>query len=253
MKMKLLSWLICLIAILPPQAVAEVRLAIIGGPAADATLLTAELSRLPVVLLERAEMDRVLSEQRLTLAGFTADRMPQLGAIFGADGLVFLGTEKVGEKEVLTARLVAVHPGVIVGAWQKPAPPADLTAWSRETAATITALLPKLKVSREAAIPISVVNFRATRARPEAAEIEGELALLLIHRLAHEPAFFVLERQQMDALLGEQREEPAAFWTGRYLLDGAIEQGMTDADQLTIRVRLRPPGGGGNAPPASIT
>jgi hypothetical protein len=222
------------------------RVAIVAESSATAAadLLTVELSRQPVTLLERAEIDRLLGEQRLSVAGFTAGRLPQLGALLGADGLIFLGTEKVGGKDVLAARLVAVHPGVIVGAWRESAPPTDLAAWSRETGAAITALLPKLKITREAAIPVSVVNLRATRARPEAADIESEAALLLIHRLAHEPAFFVLERQQMDALLGEQREEPAAFWTGRYLVDGAIEQGLTEPDQLTIRLRLQPPGGG---------
>ncbi len=221
------------------------RVAIIAAPAAAAAeaLLTVELSRQPVTLLERAEIGRVLGEQGLSLDGLTAGQSAHLGALLGADGLVFLGTEKVGGKEVLAARLVAVHPGVIVGAWREAAPLADGATWSRDTAAAMTALLPKLNVAREAAMPISVVNLRATRARPEAAGIESELALLLIHRLAHEPAFFVLERQQMDALLDEQREEPGAFWTGRWLVDGAIEQAVTEPGQLTIRVRLQPPGG----------
>lgn len=244
--MKLALLFPCLLVLAPLAGTADApRVAIVAAPSATAAeeLLTVELSRQPVALLERTEIERVLREQRLSLAGFTLGQLAQLGVLLDADGLVFLGAETVGGKEVLAARLVAVHPGVIVGAWQA-APPADLAAWSRETVTAITALLPKLYVTREAAIPISVVNLRATRARPEAARIESEMALLLIHRLAHEPAFFVLERNQMDALLGEQREEPAAFWTGRYLVDGAIEQGVTEPGQLTIRVRLQPPGRG---------
>ncbi|MEA3207010.1 MAG: hypothetical protein QOE70_67 [Chthoniobacter sp.] len=248
---KLARPLVFLLALAPLAFAADApRVAIVAEPSATAAaeLLTVELSRQPITLLERAEIDRVLSEQRLSVAGFTAGRLPQLGALLGADGLIFLGTEKVGGNEVLAARLVAVHPGVIIGAWQESAPPADLAAWSRETASAITTLLPKLKVTREAAIAVSVVNLRATRARPEAAGIESETALLLIHRLAHEPAFFVLERQQMAALLAEQREELDAFWTGCYLVDGAIEQGLTEPDQLTIRLRLQPPDGGEAVP-----
>ncbi len=249
MRTRLLFLLIWLLAPLASGADAP-HVAIVAEPSARdaAELLTVELSRLPVKLLERVAIERALEENRLSLTGLTAGRLPQIGALLGADGLIQLSTEKVGGKPVLAARLMAVHPGVIVGTWHESSPPADLAAWSRETAAAVKALLPKLNVSRDAAIPISVVNLRATRARPEAAEVESELTLLLIHRLAHEPAFFVLERQQMDALLDEQREEPAAFWTGRYLLDGAIEQGLTEPDQLTIRVRLQTPGGGAAVP-----
>ena len=59
MKMKLLLWLSCLIAILPLQAVGEIRLAIIGGLAGDAALLTAELSRQPVALFDQGGAARI--------------------------------------------------------------------------------------------------------------------------------------------------------------------------------------------------
>jgi hypothetical protein len=241
----LLRWFGLYLLALAPLAFAvdPPRVAIVAAPSATAAegLLTVELSRQSIALLERAEVDRVLREQELSLAGLSSGQMVQLGALLGADGLVFLKTEMVGGKEVLAVRLVAVHPGVIVGAWQENSPPADLAEWSRATTAVVTALLPKLQVTREAAIPISVVNLRATRARAEAAGIESELTLLLIHRLAHEPALFILERNQMDVLLNEKREEQVPFWTGCNLIDGDIEQNLTEPDQLTIRVRLQPP------------
>lgn len=237
--MRLLLHLIWLLALFAPRAFAEVRLAILSEPGAqaEAALLTAELARQPVVLLERAEIERIFAEQKLPSAGLAPAQLPGVGRLLHANGVIFLAKEKSS----LAMRIVAVNPGVVVASWREDAP-ADAGPWSREAAARIAALLPKLGVQADAAVPVSVLDLRATRARPEAAGIERELTLLLTHRLAHEPALFVLERQRMETLEREKTEEPGApFWTGRWLIDGAIEQGITEPDRLTIRLRLQPP------------
>jgi hypothetical protein len=217
------------------------RLAIVAdaSSAAEADLLTVELSRQTVQLLERAEINRVLAEQRLSLAGLAAGELAGLGRLLKADGVIFLGKDGPADRRTLALRCVAVHPGVVIASWREEAP-ADPGAWSGATAARFSALLPKFGVRADAAVPVSVLNLRVTRARPEAAEIERELTLLLTHRLAHEPALFVLERQQMAALEKEKSAADAPFWTGRWLIDGSIEQELGDPDALTITARLHP-------------
>lgn len=243
MKLTLLSLLCGFVAL--ASAAEEPRLAILADPAAatEADLLTAGLSQQPVRLLERVEIERVLAEQKLALSGLASTELPRVGQLLKADGVIFLSKEGKEKQKTLALRCVAVHPGVVIESSREDAP-ADLAKWSSETAARLAALLPKLAVSKEAAVPVSVLNLRVTRSRPEAAEIERELTVLLTHRLAHEPALFVLEREKMAALAEEKAEAAAPFWTGRWLIDGAIEQAPSDPDQLTITARLQPPGKG---------
>ena len=244
--MKSLLLPIALIAVFSHEARAAARLAILSEPGAqrEAALLAVELSRQPVILLERAEIDRILDERRLALAGLADAQLPQVGRLLGADGIVFLTTHPV-----FAMRIVAVHPGVIVESSRESAP-ADAAEWSRRAAARIAALLPKFAVGEKAAVPVSVVGVRATRSRPEAAELERETALLLTHRLAHEPAIFVLERERMETVQREKEDGAAEkFWTGRWLIDGTIEQALGEPDALTISVRVEKAGGG---PPATI-
>lgn len=243
MKLTLLALLCSLVTL--ASAAEGPRLAILADPAAaaEADLLTAELSHQPVRLLERVEIERVLAEQKLALSGLAATELPRIGQLLKADGVVFLGKEGKEKQKTLTLRCVAVHPGVVIESSREDAP-ADPGKWSSETAARLAVLLPKLAVSAQAALPVSVLNLRVTRARPEAAELERELTVLLTHRLAHEPALFVLEREQMGSLAEEKANGDAPFWTGRWLIDGSIEQAIADPDALTITVGLHPPGGG---------
>ncbi len=225
---------------------AEVRLAILGEPETQEqeALLAAEISHLPVVLLERTEIARVLAEQRLSLAGLTAEQLPRIGRLLGADGVVFLSRTTGKEGAALALRLVAVHPGVVITSTREPIPE-DPAAWSRDASAELNALLPKLAVKQEAAIPVSVVNLRATRTDREAPDLEREFTLLLNHRLTHEPAIFVLERDRLETLETEKNGEANdPFWTGDWLIDGTIERKIGDATQLTITLNLQPSGGG---------
>ena len=94
-----------------------VRLALVASePQAlmAADLLTVELSKKEhVQLLERTEIERVYREQGLSSANVDYRK---LGQVLGADGLLLLETAKEGTNQFLTVRLVAVKPGVILGA-----------------------------------------------------------------------------------------------------------------------------------------
>ena len=96
-----------------PALAEVVRLGIVSEPSlrTEADLLFAELSDLDVELLERDAIDRVLGEQALQAGAMTRDQALRVGQLLKADGLLLMAG---GTNDSLTARLVAVDPGVVV-------------------------------------------------------------------------------------------------------------------------------------------
>ena len=225
-----------------------VRLAVLPEDALFASavdLLTAELSRKESLqLLERAEIEKVYREQ-----GLSAENKDylRLGQILGADGLLLLSMSKDGPNQFLAARLVAVKPGVILGAVRSPWPLPDAVQWAKRVGRHFAPLFPKLGVLVKDAIPISVVNLRSALQSSEAQETERQLTTLAIERLTREPQFFVLERRRME-LLGVEKElrgiDESPFWSGSYLLEGTIDRDGFAPETVTINARLMPPKGG---------
>jgi curli biogenesis system outer membrane secretion channel CsgG len=224
------------------------RLAVIAADTAAATAadwLTVELTKTDrLQLLERAEIDRVRREQGLSAAN--KDNL-ELGQILGADGLLLLDTAKEGTNQFLTARLVAVKPGVVIGSFRSPWPVADPRQWAKWIPARFGPLFPKLGVLAKDALPISVVNLRSAVQSAESQDGEQQLTALAIERLTQERELFVLERRRMD-LLSDEKEfkgvEESAFWDGSYLLDGIIDRDGYSPDTITLNALLTPPKGG---------
>lgn len=246
-RMILVTVFLLAATVLPAQSNGPVKLALISetdeaAPVAD--LLTAKLSADPQVqLLERDEIDKVYREQGLSAAN--TDYL-KLGRLLGADGLVLLDLVKTGTATNLTARLIAVKPGVVLTEDNYSWPLKDLSEWAGFYGGHLDSFLPKLTLSAGEAIPISVVNFRSAISSGEARETEQQLKLLAIQRLSRERQFFVLERQKLD-LLGEEKAlsaDETAFWDGSYLLEGLVDKNGYSPDTMTIDARLTPAKGG---------
>ncbi|MEW6303289.1 MAG: hypothetical protein AB1705_07455 [Verrucomicrobiota bacterium] len=221
----------------------DVRLAILAGQQDQpADLLTVALSsETGIALLERAEIERALREQSLSVG--SKQGLIALGEVLGADGMLILEPAKAGTNDFLAVRLIAVRPGVVIGSFQSPLPMVE--SWAAETTKRLKGLFPKLEVSRAEALPISIVNLRAALASEKATAEERELTALLVRRLMAEPAVFVLERQRMAALTWEKAlkaVDETPFWNGSHLLDGLIDKVGRDATNITIDVRMLPPG-----------
>ena len=230
------------------QSNTPVKLALISEtdevmPAAD--LLTAKLSGDDKIqLLERDQIEKVYQEQSLSAAN--QDYL-KLGRILGADGLLLLNVARTPEGTKLTARLIAVKPGVILADGNFPWSMKDPTQWSEPATAYLDSFLPKLSVLPNDAIPLSVVNLRSAINSVDGVETERQLKQLIIQRLSQEPRFFVLERQKMQ-LLGDEKKlkaDDSAFWDGSYLLEGTVDQNGYSPNTITINARLTPPKGGG--------
>jgi hypothetical protein len=248
--MKKLSRVLAII-ILTTRVLAQsnepVRLALItetDEAAAASDVLTAQLSgNQKIHLLERNEIEKVYREQGLSAAN--KDYL-KLGRILGADGLLLFNVVRTKQATNLTARLIAVKPGVVLTDGSFRWPLKDTTSWAESVATYLNSFLPKLALLPKDAIPISVVNLRSAVQSAEAQETERQLKLLAIQRLSQERQFFVLERQRMQ-LLGEEKElkaDESAFWNGSYLLEGVVDQNGYSKDVITINARLTPSKGG---------
>jgi Ca2+-binding EF-hand superfamily protein len=232
---------------LSAQTNEPVRLALISETdeaSAASDILTAQLSGNPKIqLLERNEIEKVYREQGLS----TGNRdYLKLGQILGADGLLLFDVDRTPQATNLTARLIAVKPGVVLLDEDFSWPLKDIAGWAPLFANHLNLFVPKLTVLIKDTIPISVVNLRSAIQSDEAKETEQQLKLLAIQRLSREPQFFVLERQKMQ-LLSEEKElklDDSAFWNGSYLLEGVADQNGYSKEIITINARLTPPKGG---------
>ena len=160
----------------------SVRLAILPDTAtANASaLLTAELSsKENLVLLERAEMEKILREQKLSVSSLAQKDFLKVGQILGADGLLTLDLSKVGTNEFLSARLIAVKQGVVLDLMQARWPLEDAAQWPKIAAKHFAPFFLKLTVPPKDAVPISILNLRAAIASAESTRLERELTLLL--------------------------------------------------------------------------
>ncbi|MGN6644683.1 MAG: hypothetical protein ACTHKU_16965, partial [Verrucomicrobiota bacterium] len=248
MNKSVLTFAISLLALnLTAQPGKPVRLALV--PETDEVfaacdVLTARLSGDgKLQLLERANIERVYREQGRSAANRDDLKM---GRLLGADGLLLLNVIRTPQSTNLLARLVAVKPGVVLTDGSFPWPLRDLKEWTDSVATGIGTFVPKLALSANDAVALSLVNLRSAVQSANASELEQQLKLLAIQRLSRERQLFVLERQKMQLLDEEKtlKAENAAFWSGSYLLDGIVDQSGYSKDTVTINGRLTPPKGG---------
>ena len=241
MKSRLLPLIFLLLSFLP--AWSETRLAILADEGAQPTadLLTAQLSgNKELTLVERTELDKVLRESNLSTRGNLQCAL-SVAELVHANGIVVLETHKIQDKVVLSVRLVASAPGVIIAAGifgGTPSVSADAIA------SRFQPLWAKLSVPKGDAIALSLLNLRCALKGSEA--LETQLTFLLAHQLMQQPELFVLERSRMDDLLFEKAKEEA-FWNGSHIVDGRIES--APEGKIKVTVFLRP---SGNQPPQTM-
>jgi hypothetical protein len=214
------------------------------SPLAD--LLTVHLSqKRELALLEREQISRVLKEQ--SLANTRAGDFVKLGEILGAEGLLMLDRLEREGQSLVSARLVAVKPGVVLDFSEFPFPVPDEPQWSRLLVRRLEPLLPKLGVLPKDAVPVSTLNLRSAVKTPEGEALERQLNLLLFRRLMRQKEIFVLEREKLQTAAEEKYRkglENSAFWNGSYLLEGAIDKSGYKTNVVTVTVRLSPPAPG---------
>lgn len=246
MRTRFLLALLCFAGVAATSCSAPVRLVVVPADAESASaadLLTVVLSTNDqVVLVERVQLDKVLREQA-TAAGVDRDFI-KLGELFGADGLLVLQTVETDDRPKIAAILVAVKPGVILRQatyeWPSPEP----ARWAELVVRQMRDLFPKLAVLPKDALPVSILNLRASVSSPAAMALERELTRLLYDRLAREREVFVLERRRMETLSAEKELKglaETAFWSSGHLIEGIINKEGLGTNTVTISGRIISP------------
>lgn len=232
-----------------PTALARsTRLAIVplsAGLEAEEGLLAARLSRLNgAVLLERAEVRRIINERTLTQGfGRTPSENSRLGGLLGADALVFLQVRQQGKQAIMETRVVSVTTGLVTSVQlsardgKSPEPWADTTV--RQCAADVN----RIFTSPRDAKLVAVMPLTASTSGVEARETESRLTLLLASQLARLPGVFLLERGELDRLRAEGGAVDQELLKSSWLVSGSVEvigaQAGREAENV-LSLRLEP-------------
>src|SRR5690606_29009471 len=106
-------------------------------------------------LLDRAELRRVMAEQKLTATLATKDAM-RLGQLLAAEGMLIVRPmPEEGPVQAWDAQLVATRPGVVL--WSIVAPAHEAAQWSGEAARRTGNSLAKLDVEAGTATAIALL------------------------------------------------------------------------------------------------
>ena len=219
------------------------RVSVIADDAtvALADLLTVHLSAEPSLeIVERQELDRILSEQKLTrLFAADAANYGRVAGLLRADALLLINERKLAGRKLVESRLIRVNPGLVLDTVYAAAPIASAAEWAERMGTRVTGLASK--VMRQDAIALSLLNIRASISSSSSRGLDRTLAVFLSDRLAHQPHFVILERSAMERLASENVGQ---FWTGSYLVDGALEPALDGSGSFALSVRFQPTGHG---------
>lgn len=242
-----------------PGSTGKLRVAIIPDAAMQqaADLLAVELSGAGVVMLERADLQRIIEEQQLGGDFTQGGKAGRLGALAGADALVFLRQLIVAKVPTAEIRLVRTTPEVVLSTSLQAWPPPALEAWSKATASRLQSSLGRAR--RAHALALAIGDFRTTGVAWDARRLPQDAQTLLAPLLLQLPEVILLERASLAEVAREQAlQGKDAFWAGSYLVDGTVEPPLTPGGEMKLTLRLQPTGGGAplsfqsQGPPAEV-
>ena len=216
------------------------RLAIIGAGAPELKcLLVAGLSSAQgITLVEREELERLVDEKRLS-ALMAEGKFATLGALLSADGLLVVDTFALpdGKREV-TVRLVSVRNGACL-VFAPVARDLSPQEWVEGFTRLVTRAAPMARIARQDALPVSLLNLRASVFTPESAMLEKALSRLLELRLGSMPGVVLLDRRKLgdaDFERSLQASDLPPLWEAAVLVDGGLE---VSGESVRVNLRLR--------------
>lgn len=205
--------------------------------------LIAGLSKLNgVEVVERTEIQRIMSEQMLTVPQQL--QYLELGQLLRADGLLILEKVSMQGKNLQRASWVAVGPGIVLAQSEIALPLADMPGWSQKLIEQLSALGSKMTLTVRDAVPVSLLNLRSAITSPGSELLERQLTARLKQRLLVQPEIFVLERTHLDQLVREKditEGSEQKFWGGSYLLEGVMNRSGVSSNRLSIDLQLTSP------------
>lgn len=205
--------------------------------------LVATLSSDPdMELVERSSMAKLVDEKRL-LDLVSGSKLRQLGGLLNADGLLIIETIPVrNSKPRRTIRLVSTKTGVCIFADLVPdirPGDADFNGWLDWLKRRIQFSGHHLGAAADAAIPVSLLNIRATTDSPGNREMERAMSRLLEQALSSDPGLILLERRALRDVAFEHSLDASDVLPlagGTSIIDGSFQQ---SGDGLEVTIRLR--------------
>lgn len=211
--------------------------------ASHADALLGELaSNEELEFVERTNLDSIVKERRLEL-GAMAKPGASAPALTGAEALILMETLPDKDGALISTRVLSVALGIVLLHDATRTKTLDLGQWAKHLSKGLQQALPKLRVPREKAVAISLLNLRSTALARDLSMNAAASAFtsVVARRLAAEPQIFVLDRETMTETTWErgliQIGKPA-LWSGSYLLDGTLP---SDRNDTVVALRLLPP------------
>ncbi len=212
--------------------------------AVPADLLTASLSgNDEISVVERQELDRVVSEQKLQANALTPEGAIATGRLLNADAILIfeVGKSRVGQPATIL-RLVACGPGAILGQWEAPFPVPDVAEWVARIADETALRLQAFASPQADRFALSIAAVRSAVGNDLTSAKEDLLGALLARRLIRTPGMIVLERWKLDQLEWEKQlgeADPVPFAGG----SAVVEVSVDFTSGYIAQAVLRKPGG----------
>jgi len=234
-----------------------VKIAVIADKAFDlhklplVSLLEVELSQKDgIQLLERAEIDRILQEQQLSVADFLQrNNALEVGRLLRADAFVLLSVENSRSEDesqstLLRVRVVETAHGLrLLDSFEEP-DGAKLEDTVKRITEKVTAIIPKMMLPPGKAIPVGIVDIHRVQLGERYQWLARALPAMLSVRLSKELRIIMLEREDLKILHDEKlltEGEDTEFWSSAVLVEGYLRRrGVRDVE---IKLSLRPASG----------
>ncbi len=212
------------------------------------SLLEVELSqREDIQLLERAAIDKILEEQKLSAAGLLdRNNTIKIGKLLRADAFIIISKEKstpdsnnvslnLTSGDLIRVRVSETAHGLRL-----------LDYFAQSDSNSVGSIVQKLEIvlnkinqPDEKLIPVGIVDIHRVQLAEKYKMLERTLPVLLSVRLNLEPQIIMLEREDLKVLLDEKlmtEGEDTKFWSSAILIDGYIQP---NSGQLELHLNLK--------------
>jgi hypothetical protein len=185
-------------------------------------LAEAELgSQTKIEILERRQIERVLSEQKLSLSGLVeANQIVAAGKLLSVDLFAVVETA-AGGKEALGLIVFQAQTGIRL--WDAPLPAGDAKQVAKALATGVQQAVDKHRSTPRQMKPLCLLGVRNADLPRELDSLCESVGLMLERRLLGSPSVVVLERKRLDHLNRERslpgEGSPKELLASLYLLE----------------------------------
>ncbi len=211
------------------------------------SLLEVELSQKEgIKLLERAAIDKILEEQKLSAAGLM-DRAAaiKIGKLLRADAFIILSLESQTQdaNDLIRVRVSETAHGLRLLDYFEQSDKTNPKESVEKIVKKIETVINKINQPDEKLIPIGIVDIHRVQLGEQYKMLERTLPVMLSVRLSLEPQIIMLEREDLKALLDEKlmtEGKDSKFWNSAILIEGYLQP---NNGNIEMHLNLKQSGG----------